>query len=235
MSKILKVGFEIEGGWAGDPGKAPFLDCKVIADHSINGQTLGLAKPINAPHVGEVVSEPIAFKDDPCLLVPGDIPLWEQWLSSHWPNAEPEHRTNRTCGFHIHLSVEHPLEYTMLTSKGFLLALRDRMIEVGKDIPLPKKHVFWERAYGANTFCDLFFDAAAQMNIRQKGMNKVRYGWLNFSYGLHGTMEFRALPTFRDAHVAVRFAREYFTLVDWWLETQLTQAEPLSRTFTFKG
>lgn len=230
MSKILKVGFEIEGGWAGDPGKAPFLDCKVIADHSINGQTLGLAQPINAPHVGEVVSEPLQYKP---AEVDGPLPEWVDWLTSHWPNAEPEHRTNRTCGFHIHLSVETPLEYTMLTSKGFLLALRDRMIEVGKDIPLPKKHVFWERAYGANTFCDLFFDAAAQMNIRQKGMNKVRYGWLNFSYGLHGTMEFRALPTFRDSHVAVRFAKEYFALVDWWLASQ--DMANLSRTFTFKG
>src|SRR5512136_62524 len=97
-SKILKVGFEIEGGWEGKPGVAPFTDCMVIADHSINGQTLHGAEPIDAPHVGEVVSEPIPYAED-----------WEGWLTTHWPNAEPEHRTNRTCGFHIHLSVADQL------------------------------------------------------------------------------------------------------------------------------
>lgn len=231
-TRIQKVGFEIEGGWAGSPGVAPFTDCKVIADHSINGQTLGGAKRIQAPHVGEVVSEPIPYAN---VLEYQGPPEWETWLFTHWPNAEPEDRTNRTCGFHIHLSVGSPLEYAHLTSKSFLVLLRDRMIEVGKDLKLPKKHTFWERVYGGNTFCTFFFDAGAQMAVKQKGINKVRYGWLNFSYGLHGTMEFRALPTFRDSHVAIRFAREYFELVDYWLAQQLANPEPLSRTFTFKG
>lgn len=229
-SRILKVGFEIEGGWAGEPGIAPFTDCKVIPDHSINGQTLNGAARISAVHVGEVVSEPIPFSS-----MKGDTAEWVSWLLEHWPNAEPEHRTNRTCGYHIHLSVETPLEYALLTSKSFLLALRDRMIEVGREVKLPKKHTFWERVHGVNTFCDLFFDAGAQMGIKAKGINKVRYGWLNFSYGLHGTMEFRALPTFRDAAVAVRFSQEYFTLVDWWLASQLPETGNLSRSKSFKG
>lgn len=228
MSKILKVGFEIEGGWDGKPGVAPFNDCKVIADHSINGQTLGEAKRIAAVHVGEVVSLPMDYSP------PGEEkPYWAEWLTSHWPNAEPEHRTNRTCGFHIHVSVDNHLSYAHLTSKSFLLQLRDRMIEVGKELELPKKHLFWERMHGANTFCDLFFDAAEQMKIRTKGMNRVRYGWLNFASGLHGTVEFRALPTFRDAHVAVRFASEYFKLVDAWLEA--CADTKLSRSKVFKG
>lgn len=221
-SKILKVGFEIEGGWEGKPGVAPFTDCQVIPDHSINGQTLGVAAAIKATHVGEVVSAPLPYDSD-----------WASWLSAHWPNAAPEHRTNRTCGFHIHISVADQLCYAHLTSKSFLLLLRDRMIEVGKELELPKKHTFWERMHGANTFCDLFFNPAAQMEVKAKGINRVRYGWLNFAAGLHGTIEFRALPTFRDAHVAVRFAREYFQLVDFWLAS--CEATPLSRTRSFKG
>lgn len=231
MSRILKVGFEMEGGWAGEPGVAPFNDCKVVADHSINGQTLGMAARIDAPHVGEVVSLPISYEP---FTPEGPEPYWHNWLVGHWPNAEPEHRTNRTCGFHIHLSVESAMDYTHLSSKSFLLLLRDRMMEVGRELKLPKKHVFWERMAGANSFCDLFFDAGAQMAVKQKGINKVRYGWLNFSYGLHGTLEFRALPTFRDSHVAARFAREYFTLVDFWLDSQPAD-QTLSRTSTFRG
>jgi hypothetical protein len=70
------------------------------------------------------------------------------------------------------------------------------------------------------------------MQIKNKGINRSRYGWLNFSYGLHGTLEFRALPTFRDAHVAVKFTKAYLDLVNYWL----SQQHPLQpRTKTFKG
>jgi hypothetical protein len=156
---------------------------------------------------------------------------WQGWLTTHWPNAAPEHRTNRTCGFHIHISLDNWRSYAHLTSKSFLLALRDRMIEVGKEVDLPKKHSFWERMHGANTFCDLFFDPAAQMRLTTKG-GRVRYGWLNFAFNMHGTVEFRALPTFRDAHVAVRFSDEYFQLVERWLAAH---DDSLVRTKVFRG
>jgi len=227
MSKLSRVGFEIEGGWDGKAGISPFPDIALITDHSINGQTLKSDIPINPPHVGEAVSAPFPY------LPAESQPEWVNWLTSHWPNAEPPHRTNRTCGFHIHISLVDHLSYAQLTSKSFLLTLRDSMLEAGKERGVPKKHIFWERMHGANTFCDLFFDAGVQMGIKEKGINRSRYGWLNFSYGLHGTVEFRALPTFRDASLAVYFADKYFKLVDSWLAAQ--GEEVLSRTKTFKG
>ena len=209
MARLDKVGFEIEGGWDGTPRISPFSDIALIADHSINGQSLGNAPAIAAAHVGEAVSPPLALEDG----------KWEEWLTIHWPNAEPRHRTNRTCGFHIHVSTKSLKDYTLLTSKSFLFALRVKMEEVGKAVKLPKKHIFWERMGGFNRFCELDFEAAQQMRVRRKGGNN-RYGWLNFAWEMHGTMEFRALPTFRDAKVGVRFAKEYLDFIESWLEAQ---------------
>jgi hypothetical protein len=201
------VGFEIEGGWAGEPGISPFTDIPLIPEHSINGQTTNGAPKIKAPHIGEAVSKPMEFEKAP----------WPEWLYEHWPNAEPRHRTNRTCGFHIHLSPLSMRDYTLLSSKVFLYSLHNRLVEVGKLCKLNENHVFWERMGGFNSFCNLHFDPAAQMRINKKG-GKNRYGWLNFAWTMHGTMEFRALPTFRDAQVALRFTTEYFDFVNSWLD-----------------
>lgn len=212
MSRIDKVGFEIEGGWDGKKGVSPFSDISLIADHSINGQTRAGAPAIAAVHVGEAVSKPFPY--DP-------KEPWIEWLSSHWPNAVPPHRTNRTCGFHIHLSTKSMKDYSLLASKSFLMELKETMEAEGKAIKLPKKHVFWERILGFNTFCPLDFDPAEQMKVSRKG-GRNRYGWLNFSWTLHKTMEFRALPTFRDAAVALRFTLAYLQFVEEWLEANQT-------------
>jgi hypothetical protein len=105
-----------------------------------------------------------------------------------------------------------------LSSKNFLFALRDRMSEVGRQVGLNPKHIFWERMEGFNTFCALDFNPAHQMELKFKGgINNARYGFLNFSYGMHKTMEFRGLPTFRDAQVALRFTAAYLDFVNSYL------------------
>jgi hypothetical protein len=210
MTAIFKVGFEIEGGWAGSPGIAPCQKrscCSFIADHSINGQTL-VTDPLSAPHIGECVSDPIQLEGGG----------WQQWILDHWPNADPAQRTNNTCGYHVHISLKSMKDYTLLTSKAFLYDLREHMLEVGQVLKLPKSHPYWGRIHGKNNFCGVYFDPARQMQIDIKtGIRRDRYGWLNFSWGLHGTMEFRALPTFRDAPIALRCTEEYLVFVENWL------------------
>jgi hypothetical protein len=219
MSYIDKVGFEVEGGWDGKAYESPFSDITLIADHSINGQQLKSSSPIVATHVGELVSPAFPFLDEG----------WPLWLYEHWPNAAPKNRTNRTCGFHIHLSTKSMKDYTLLSAKDFLFGLRDRMNELGHQISLPSKHIFWERMDGFNTFCSLNVNPGAQMGLRTKGTsNPLRYGYLNFSWGLHGTMEFRGLPTFRDAQVALRFVAAYLDYVNSYLT--LVQNVQVKRT-----
>jgi hypothetical protein len=208
---IVKVGFEIEGGWDGQPYVPPFEDVNLIEDGSINGGSLR-EDAIQAPHVGECVSPVFAYSEEE----EGKL-KWVTWLNTHWPNAEPPHRTNNTCGFHIHISFGNFLDYSLLTSSGALFALREEMVKLGKELKLPKKHEFWRRMNGYNDFCTFETNPAAQMHTRSKHCNRERYGFLNFAWNLHGTVEFRALPTFRDAHIAVAFAERYFDVVDDWL------------------
>lgn len=204
---IDKVGFEIEGGWAGTPGISPFPDISLKREGSINGQTLFGAKPIEAVHIGEAVSPPLNYEKD----------AWEEWLLSHWPDAEPKHRTNRTCGLHVHISTKSMKDYSLLSSKSFLTQLQTEMVKLGKKLNLPPKHVFWERMYGYNEFCGFDFDPAKQMRVTNGAGNRTRYGYLNYCYRLHGTIEFRALPTFRDGSIALRFISLYFDQVNAYL------------------
>lgn len=206
MARISKVGFEIEGGWDGEPFISPFEDISLVHDNSINGQTLASAPRILAQHVGEAVSPPIEVEGK-----------WKEWLVDHWPNAAPANRTNRTCGLHIHISLKSLRDYSLLGSKSFLYGVKEEMMDVGKKMKLPKKHVFWERMEGANSFAPIDFDAAQQMRVTQKG-GRNRYGWLNFAWAMHGTVEFRALPTFRDSKVAVAFVSRYLNFVEEWLD-----------------
>jgi hypothetical protein len=217
---IAKVGFEVEGGWDGKSKVSPFSDVSLIHEGSINGQTLAGAPKIRAIHIGEVVSLPMSYANDP----------WALWLYEHWPNAAPRNRTNRTCGFHIHLSTLNLKDYTLLSSKHFLYSLRDKLKEIGTAAKLNPSHVFWERMEGFNSFCPLDFDPAEQMRVTRKG-GRNRYGWLNFAWSMHTTVEFRALPTFRDPQIALRFTAEYFDFVNSWLDanqnTQLVRAARL--------
>lgn len=219
MQHIAKVGFELEGGWNGTRRVSPFPDLTLITDGSINGQQL-VDAPIHAVHVGEAVSAPIEVE----AVDPEGQLLWEKWLLEHWPNAAAPNRTNSTCGFHIHISLKSHKDYYLLSSKIYLLDLQKAMQSLGKRLigewdASAEAERFWLRVSGKNAFCGMFFDPAKQMKVKKDGgIHKVRYGWLNFSWAAHGTMEFRALPLFFEPTLGVRFAREFFFFTNAWLE-----------------
>jgi hypothetical protein len=214
VSKIKQVGFEIEGGWAGTPGLSPRPRSfwLFVPDQSINGQTLDGGLPINPVHLGEAIGGPFPYQST----------LWESWLLEAWPDAPRRERTNITCGFHIHISTHTKRDYCLLTAKSFLSALVDLMWALGKELKLPEAHPFWWRLGGDNRFCRLGFNALAQMAVQPQNRhnNATRYGMLNFSQTLHGTMEFRLLPTFRDAVVGLKFATAYLAFVEAYLTQQ---------------
>lgn len=204
MGSIHKVGLEVEGGWPGIPGINPFDDLALVADRSIDGRTLAADHPLLAlAHVGEAVSEPL----------PADQEVIDKWIDKYWPTA-----ANNTCGYHIHISLKSAGNYMRLTSKAFLYSLIEKMKEIGLREGLPKTHYLWRRLNGANPFSMHHFDCSSQIRMARKSVgDRTRYGTLNFAWKIHGTVEFRALPTFESKGLAKVFTREYLEFVEGWL------------------
>lgn len=203
MSRINLVGLEVEGGWDGTAMKRPF-DLPIIQDHSVDGRTVQSDKPLTCPHVGEVVSKPLAC--DPDVI--------GAWLDKYWPQ-----HTNITCGYHIHVSLKNIKDYSALTTKNFLHKVILDMKKLGREMGLPPTHYFWGRIAGSNPFCTLNFDSSSQISMKQKSVgDRTRYGMLNYAWNIHGTVEFRALPTFETADQARAFTFCYLNSIEDFLE-----------------
>jgi hypothetical protein len=213
---IDRIGLEVEGGWPGKPRIPPFEDLTLVADHSIDGTTLPTDKPLTSTHVGEAVSLPLPMEEV------------EEWLTKYWPKE-----TNRTCGYHIHISLRSPFHYMLLTKKAYAILLRKRMWALGLDRGFPKTHYLFARLSGDNPFCTFNFDASGQMNIREKRVGmRLRYGFLNFAKNIHGTVEFRALPTFDNVADAKAFTFEFLNVTEEFLERELLQVSEMKRTLS---
>jgi hypothetical protein len=201
---IDKIGLEVEGGWAGQRFINP-LDIPIIADHSVDGRMFPHDKPMKSPHVGEVISEPMSCEAE----------FIEEWINKYWPTE-----ANNTCGYHIHLSFTKIKDYSLLTRKSFLFGLIKRMKDLGKELGLGPKHYLWHRLDGQNPFTTINFDAVHQVNIRKKQVaDRRRYGMLNCCWNIHKTLEFRALPTFREKIHAKQFTHAYVDEVEEYLAT----------------
>lgn len=199
MGKIKLVGLEIEGGWDGEEGKPPFK-LPIIADHSIDGRTVLSDAPLSCTHIGEVVSPPL--EPVPALI--------EAFLDIHWPQY-----ANNTCGYHIHLSTNSMKDYSILTTKSFLYSLVKALQEKAIACALPANHYLFHRLKGANPFAAMNFDASNQIRLRQKSVgSSLRYSILNYSWGLHKTVELRVLPTFKEISLAKEFTFFYLNFVE---------------------
>jgi hypothetical protein len=225
VSRLKLVGLEIEGGWDGEPWISPFRDVSLTQDMSINGQQLH-SPAIRATHVGEVISPPLDIfvgeEEEEEEFSPG----WQQWLMDHWPNAaKEEDRTNDTCGYHIHVSMPSYKDYALLSGKHFFVSLLGEMEKVGHALRIPEGNYFWGRIKGKNIFCSSQFDPALQMRVKKDGeIHRCRYGMLNFAWSAHGTVEFRALPTFTDVNIAHAITKAYLAFTEAYLKANKDRA-----------
>lgn len=218
MNIIKLVGLEVEGGWDGKPFVPPFPDLTLVADHSIDGHTLTADVPLGCTHVGEAISKPIPVDEV------------ADWLTKYWP-----HHTNLTCGYHIHLSFVKPLYYMLLTKKAYAIRLKKSMEYLGRERGLPPNHYLWGRLTGTNPFCMMDFDSSSQMDVKEKRVGmRVRYGFLNFALKLHGTMEFRALPTFDNVDDARAFTFHFFNITEDFIKEEVAQLSNLRRSISMK-
>lgn len=197
LNHINKIGVELEGGWKNTfPEDDP---TEIYADHSVH---LG-----GFTHIGEIASPPLLLEEA------------IKWTDVHYPDG-----SDTTCGMHIHVSVKDDLAYARLSvSPHFYM----KFLLWGKAFcdTLPKgddRDRFYSRLKGDNRFCALKFIPSRQIPLKRKGGgNNVdanpRYTQLNFAKGVHGTVENRTFPIFKEKETALKVIEAYVGLVEEFL------------------
>jgi hypothetical protein len=178
FTSIDRVGIELEGGWNTRPANAAFH-----YDGSVSG-ALGSAS------IGEMVSAPMSTWDEVAA-----------WITAAYPETH-----DRSCGYHIHVSFKSRRAYARLMDRKFFDYFTTRMEGWGRRMHLPATHLFWSRLAGLNRYCQKNYAPDTQVAMRTKG--PARYAQLNYCFQLHGTIECRLAPVFKQARVAVAFALE---------------------------
>lgn len=218
MAHVKRAGIEIEGAF-----KKRFDDLEIIHDGSLcKPPPPELLKWKPRGHLGEVITGEggIALEDV------------EPWMRAHYPDT-----ANDKCGLHVHMSFgnenlecfarcSHPKFYASFLKKMEAWGKRMKLSDAGQE------GQFWERLYGKNEYCKKAFipnvqikrtnkqvgHATPQLPVKQGG---DRYCHLFFGLGIHGTIEARLLPTFKDVNVSVSGVKEILEIFDSWVRKPL--------------
>lgn len=136
-------------------------------------------------------------------------------------------RTNRTCGLHIHLSLLHQDDYTLMCSDRFFVHYRDRMKAWGERLGVNPTSEFWTRLNNGNQYTRTNDARADWPHCDTRGSGAItecrdRYRQINFlAYAEHHTIEFRTLPMFQSAALAVSAVEELIEIVEGFLATEV--------------
>jgi hypothetical protein len=208
MKFIQKIGLEIEGGWF-DRHLHPSPVAKWHRDGSVrniratqNGRNIG--------HVGEVASEPLP-----------SLEAVKTWINDFWPD-----RKNKSCGFHIHVSVKPEL-YEFLMEEDFYNQFLKIMEETGKTLKLSKH--FFDRLNNQNSYCRRIFHPHEQAGEITK--TDKRYTHLNYCYTLHGTLENRLPCATLTVKQAFTIVKVYTDLIEAYLEKH---AKPKAKGYSWE-
>lgn len=142
---------------------------------------------------------------------PGSLGEALRQLTQLYPDV-----VNAACGMHCHMSFLDKSSVTMLTSDEFFAFFRDRFKTWGERHNV--KGEFWKRLNDENSYCrhnrksDWHRPGAAVTE------SSDRYRQINFlAYAEHQTVEFRLLPMFRSAALAVSAIEELVSIVESYL------------------
>jgi hypothetical protein len=128
---------------------------------------------------------------------------------------------NSSCGMHVHVSFDE-LDYGHLMSERFYFYFLLRWEAWGKRLNI-RSSEFWSRLRGENQYCKREWKSVEQVTLR--GRDGVRYAHLNFCYSLHGTVECRLLPMFKDKTIAAKAIQELLSIYSDYLATCSTEDE----------
>lgn len=137
----------------------------------------------------------------------------ESWIAANYPD-----HTNSTCGLHVHISLKKNLDYSKLMSEEFYAYFLEGIKFWAEAEEIIPSSPFWSRLAGANSYCKKIFCPDAQIVRTDK--SSVRYAHLNYCFALHGTLECRLFPAWKNAKIAVSCLRAYIHIVEFWLALQ---------------
>jgi hypothetical protein len=186
--RINKVGVELEGAWLTRPPNAAFT-------HDGSVSVPGLFD-----RVGEYVSAPIATWPDVIT-----------WVTETYPS-----KANDTCGMHVHTSFKSKRDYARLMTPEFWEYFTERITAWGRRVNLGLNHPFWRRLEGSNQYCHKRFQPDVQVTQRRKYYSE-RYTQLNYCFRIHGTIECRLFPVFKEARIAVSAINELLDIYETYL------------------
>lgn len=213
-NRIDKVGPELEGGWTCHCD-ARFMatrgDMVVHRDGTVSSDRYSYDTG-QASNTVTCRCQPSRLRHDGSVGVTADwvgeispdhgLPLKDVvgWMKTYYPQA-----INTSCGMHVHISLKDYGDYTRLMTPEFEGFLMDQLAAWGKAYKVPPRHAFWHRLLGLNRYCQRgITDSIIQRQRSATRRIDDRYYALNFCYGLHGTMEVRVLPMFKDVNTAIR-------------------------------
>jgi hypothetical protein len=187
--RIFRVGVELEGAWT----KIPKGMSEIPRDGSVNVEVP--AGIILAP--GE-------------RLINGEIPspvLQRKHLGSWMASFFPQY-VNKTCGLHVHMSFANARHYALLMNKDYQDTMIAYLLKWAEQESVSKKHTFFDRMAGKNSYCKLDFAPDLQVGMTTKSYSHEipggRYTALNFAHGQHSTIECRLLPMFETFDLSLR-------------------------------
>lgn len=187
--EIYKVGIELEGGW-NDP---KWRDVQITSDDSLPADPPKSWKNgAMCQHWGEAVSPP---------LLPEVAP---KWIKEHYPDGG-----SARCSVHVHVSLKKGAaamaELATLPFYDKFLTTMKIWGEANLSHPVDRD-LFFIRLSGKNKYCRLAFRPQRQMFrvVKHPAVDdNARRSILNFPWALHGTMEIRLFPLFRQPATAI--------------------------------
>lgn len=216
MKYVKKIGLEIEGAWYQMERK------RLPVDYHRDGSVKNIRPTRNGMqfrHIGEAVSTPLSSMNEVA-----------SWITDYWPD-----RKNKTCGFHIHISVE-PEQYRRLMQRSFYDLFLSEAEKFAQEMHLSKQ--FIERLKGDNQYCQKRFTPIEQAMLLKKygRYNSFRYNHLNYCYSLHGTLENRLPCAIMPRKKAIATVEWFVNLIERFLEQdkEKINLKPLVFNYTFE-
>ena len=145
---------------------------------------------------------------------------WLDWAKSNYPDE-----VNSTCGLHVHVSFKNNRAYATLMEPEFYEKFLEFWNAWGTRKAIIPETPFWRRLRGDNRFCKKLFRPDEQAALKEKA--SLRYCHINYCHGLHKTVEFRMLPMFKKASLALDAIADLLDFIENYLASKPRKREIL--------